>query len=141
MIYKLFIIFLFFLSCNKKEYQQPEIQNIYENDKTPTNEIIPKNEPKQINTTEAAQNIGIDVVLKGYVAAVTEREKVAYLNFDKKFPNHTFTCVIFSKNFYKFDKLENYEKKNVEVAGKITVYNGKPQIILEDSEQIKIIKN
>lgn len=138
---KLILIFVFLvvISCNKEEFKQPEITNIF-SDSSPVKEEL-KPVIKEIKTSEASQNVGSNVILKGYVASVTEREKVAYLNFDKKYPNNTFTCVIFSKNFYKFDELKNYDKKNVEVSGKITVYNGKPQIILEDSDQIKIIKN
>ncbi|HRE40410.1 MAG TPA: hypothetical protein PLG90_03675 [Ignavibacteria bacterium] len=138
-MFKYFLICILFISCSKEEYKQPEIQNIFQNTETEEKKEIA--EPIQITTNDASENIGNNVLLKGYIASVTEREKVAYLNFDKKYPNNKFTCVIFSKNFYKFDKLENYEKKIVEVTGKISVFNGKPQIILEDSEQIKILKN
>lgn len=91
-----------------------------------------------IKPSSAGKHIGQNATVKGYVADVHITKKVAYLNFDNKYPNHTFTGVIFARSFSVFDDLEQYEGKNVELTGEISEYKGKPQIILENKNQIKI---
>jgi DNA/RNA endonuclease YhcR with UshA esterase domain len=75
----------------------------------------------------------------GYVADVVIRDKVAYLNFDGKYPKNTFTAVIFPEKYELFGDLKSYKNKTVEVKGKIGTYSGKPQIILNNKNQIRVI--
>lgn len=92
-----------------------------------------------IKSSEAASKIGSSAVVTGYVADVTIREKVAYLNFDGKYPKNTFTAVVFADKFDYFGDLMMYKNKTVEVKGKIGQYSGKPQIILNNKSQIKVL--
>jgi PAB1-binding protein PBP1 len=92
-----------------------------------------------LKTTETASKVGSKALVKGYVADVVIREKVAYLNFDAKYPKNTFTAVIFPDKFEVFGDLMSYKNKTVEVKGKIGTYGGKPQIILNNKNQIRVI--
>lgn len=135
-----FLLIVLF-SCNKND--AVKIENVLDKKdsrEASSNKPDSLKEIKRITTSEAGVNIGKEVVLAGVVAQVTKRNKVSYLNFDNKYPKHTFTGVIFASNYAKFGDLSIYEKKNVELTGTITEYNGKPQIILNSPEQIKIIK-
>ena len=72
------------------------------------------------------------------MADVSVREKVAYLNFDAKYPNNTFTGVVFSSKFEVFGDLNRFKNKTVELKGVISTYNNKAQIILNSPMQLKI---
>jgi hypothetical protein len=98
-----------------------------------------KKAPVRIKSTEAKSYVGEYAIVQGYVASVYESEKVAYLNFEKSYPDNPFTAAIFAKHFSDFDDLLEYENRTVEVKGKITEYKGKPQIILNSEDQIKIV--
>ncbi|MFA7359447.1 MAG: hypothetical protein WC139_00275 [Candidatus Kapaibacterium sp.] len=92
-----------------------------------------------LKSSETAGNKGSNAVVTGYVADVVVREKVAYLNFDSKYPKNTFTAVIFPDKFEVFGDLMDYKNKTVEVKGKIGEFNGKPQIILNNKSQLKVV--
>jgi|WetSurMetagenome_2_1015567.scaffolds.fasta_scaffold116802_2 hypothetical protein len=147
----LLLIFLL-IGCGKKQ-SDIEIKK-FEDRKTETVSDSSKSEQKEktdlksggntelkkISSKEAAVNISKNALVTGFVADVTIREKVAYLNFDAKFPKNTFSAVIFKDKFEIFGDLAKFKNKTVEVSGVISEYKKKPQIILNVSSQIKIIK-
>jgi hypothetical protein len=98
-----------------------------------------RNEYINLKASETADKVGSKAVVTGYVADVVIREKVAYLNFDGKYPRNTFTAVIFPDKFEVFGDLMSYKNKTIEVRGKIGTYSGKPQIILNNKNQIRIV--
>lgn len=102
------------------------------------NNSSPKREAVNIKPKQTANYIGKNAVVTGYVADVFKNEKVAYLNFDGKFPKNSFAAVIFKDDFSKFGNLSRFKNKTIEVSGIISKYNGKPQIILKNTSQIKI---
>jgi DNA/RNA endonuclease YhcR with UshA esterase domain len=89
--------------------------------------------------TEAVKKVGQTAVVKGKVTQVTKRENLLYLNFEGRFPNHVFSAVIFAKDFATFSQAEKAEGKTVEVDGKIEEYKGKPQIILRQKSQLRVL--
>ena len=93
---------------------------------------------KLISASEAANNVGKVVTVKGFVADVNVREKVAYLNFTQKFPDNDFTAVVFSNKFAEFGDLNEYQGKSVEVTGVVSTFKNKAQIVLNDKSQIKV---
>lgn len=99
-----------------------------------------ENSPQKIKPTEANSFVGKNVIVQGYVASVFMTDKVAYLNFEKKYPDNPFTAVVFEKKFSVFDDLTKYENRTVEVKGRVTKYKGKPQIILNTESQIRIVE-
>ena len=160
LLLQIFVIVLFFSGCSKK---QEDIKTV-KPDETKTEQIETKNntpadtgnrnestddktekkssgqtEKIRVTTSEVKTNIGKNVILKGYVAGVVVREKVAYLNFDNNYPKNTCSVTIFASEFDKFGDLSRFENKNVEVSGKITEYQGKPQIIIKSPGQLKIV--
>jgi DNA/RNA endonuclease YhcR with UshA esterase domain len=92
-----------------------------------------------ISPLQASDYIGRVVTVKGFVAEVHRVEKVEYLNFVERFPENPFSGVIFASRFKDFGDITIYEGKNVELTGRVTVYKGKPQIIMDGKEQIKIL--
>jgi micrococcal nuclease len=98
---------------------------------------------KVIGACQAGNYLNQEVIVEGKIAA-TYRSKTntVFLNFDKPYPNHCFTGVIFSSDQYKFvQSPENYySNKTVRIKGKIKEYQGKPEIILNDPGQIEIGK-
>lgn len=149
-IFLLPILLLFlFSSCGKKQ-EEVKINRILPADtlkneankdstETPKNEAGSETE-KIYSTSEAKSHTGENAVVKGYVADVVIRDKVAYLNFDKKYPKNTFSGVIFSESFSRVGDLDIYKNKNVELKGTITLYKDKPQIIINSKNQIKLLK-
>lgn len=133
------LFLVLFVSCNKID--EIKVEKIFESkDSASSDSKDSLKEKRRITTSEASLNIGKNVILAGHVAQVTKRNKVSYLNFDYKYPKHTFAGVIFAGDYGKIGDVSVYEGKNVELTGTITEYNGKPQMILSSPEQIKIIK-
>jgi len=91
-----------------------------------------------ISPLDATEYMGKYVTVKGYVADVYRSEKVAYLNFVKKFPENPFSAVIFAREFEAFGDLNKFADKNVEVTGRVSTYRGKPQMILDKPSQVKL---
>lgn len=88
---------------------------------------------------EAGKKIGQTVVVMGQVVQVTKRDKVVYLNFEKKFPNSVFTAVILGTAIKDFPDIEKIEGKKVEVDGKVEEYRGKPQIVIKGKSQLRVL--
>jgi DNA/RNA endonuclease YhcR with UshA esterase domain len=61
------------------------------------------------------------------------------LNFDKPFPQNTFTAVIFASDTNKFPEVDKLQGKMVEVSGKVAEYRGHPQIVVNSTNQIKVV--
>jgi DNA/RNA endonuclease YhcR with UshA esterase domain len=94
-----------------------------------------------IQSAEAKDHIGETTTVCGKVsdARYMDSSHVTFLNFDKPYPNHTFTSFIPSENRAKFSTPEKeYLGKDVCVTGKIQDYRGKPEIVLTEPEQIKL---
>ena len=96
---------------------------------------------RHIAAKDAINNVGETLAVCGNVAAGVynrrSQQKITYLNFDKPFPDNTFTAVIFRKNRKHFDyKPEKLEGTWVCVYGLVTEINGKPEISVIIPEQI-----
>jgi hypothetical protein len=95
--------------------------------------------PAKIGSEEAKNYYDEAMVVTGKVVGVSVRPTVAFLNFDKPFPNSPFTAVIFPENVGRFGDLQKFNQQNVEISGTITEYRGKPEIVLESPDQVKIV--
>ena len=93
-----------------------------------------------IRWDEAQNYYGQTVTVEGKIVATYNSGKACFLNFHPDYKKH-FTAVIFKSAFSRFPSSpENYYYgKEVQVTGKIKKYRGKPEIILNDPAQIKII--
>jgi endonuclease YncB( thermonuclease family) len=87
-----------------------------------------------------AQNfVGQDVIIEGKVVDVyTSSSNTVFINFEKPYPNSCFTAVIFKSDLKKFTDVEQYTNQFVRVKGKIKIYEGKPEVILENEDMIEI---
>jgi len=59
------------------------------------------------------------------------------LNMGGKYPDNTFTAVIFAADTSNFGNIKIYEGKGVEITGVVKDYKGSPEIVLKKKNQIK----
>jgi len=66
--------------------------------------------------------------------------KPTYINFGGRYPEHTFTVVIFTKDLinFPFSPVEKYKNQNLCVTGMAADYKSKPQIVAKFPDQITI---
>ena len=98
------------------------------------------NGPIRIQASEAKANVGTNAIVIGKIVEVNKTERLVRLNFDNPFPQHTFTAVIFSNKMSLFPDVENFQDKRVEVRGRITTYRERPQIVLTNASQLKVVE-
>lgn len=92
---------------------------------------------------DAADHVGEYVTVVGRVANVfTSRPGNTFLNFGAAHPNQIFSATVFARYAEafadEFDDLHDLEGKRVRITGKIRLYQGKPQIILESPSQLEV---
>jgi len=82
------------------------------------------------------------VTVEGTIVNTYNSGKACFLNFHTNWKKY-FTAVIFRSDFSEFPSSPEsyYKNKKVRVSGTLKEYNGKPEIILKDQSQIKIIKH
>ncbi len=98
-------------------------------------------EAEPLAPDQAAKHVGETATVCGAVAAAKFAAQVrggtTFLDFDKPYPNATFTALIFAGDRAKFGAPEKTApRKDLCVTGKIEMYQGKPQIILRDPNQL-----
>jgi micrococcal nuclease len=87
----------------------------------------------------AAQHVGEHVTVEGTVVAVyTSRSGNTFLNFGAPYPRQTFSAVVFRPRASAFDNLHRLEGRRVRVTGRLKLYHGKPEIILEEPSQLEV---
>jgi len=95
---------------------------------------------KVIGACQAGNYYGKEMIIEGKIVdAYRSKTNTVFLNFEKAYPNHCFTAVIFSSDQYKFvqNPEEYYANKTVRIKGEIKEYQAKPEIILEEPSQIE----
>ena len=86
---------------------------------------------------EAAKHVGETATITGAVDGVHQSGKGnIFLNMGGKYPNQAFTAFIPSSSAAQFSNPQQYEGKTVSVSGKISLYKGKPEIIVNSPSQI-----
>jgi hypothetical protein len=94
-----------------------------------------------ISPEEAARHVGENATVCGLVAstnyAVQAPAAPTFLDLGNPYPHQIFTAVIFGSDRAKFGTPEVSERaKQVCVTGEISLYEGKPQIVLRDPNQL-----
>ena len=97
------------------------------------------NVPAKIAAALAKEHIGAEKIVTGKIVEGNKAEKLVRLNLDKPFPHQSFTAVIFATKTNLFEDLDKLKGKQVEITGKISDYNGRPQIVLNSTNQLKIV--
>ena len=88
---------------------------------------------------EAKNHVGQNLTVEGVVSEIHHAAsgKVIFIDIGGRYPNAEFVAVIFQDDFGKFPKVDTLEGKTVDVMGTIKLYNGRPEIVLDDPAQIK----
>ena len=100
--------------------------------------------PESIPSAQAKQHIGETNTVCGVVAGgrYMGKTKPTLLNFDRPYPNHTFSVMIPDADRAKFKGApeEMFNGKTLCVTGVIIDYRDKPEIIVNDPSQITLAK-
>jgi micrococcal nuclease len=88
--------------------------------------------------SQAADHIGETATISGPVSEthVDDRSGVGFINMGGRHPHQDFTGFIPRSALGRFGDLHRYDGKSVSITGKIRDYNGTPEIILSDPDQI-----
>ena len=97
-------------------------------------------EPIRIGAADAQKHFQEVCILTGKVAQVSIREKLVYLNLDKKFPDAPLAGVIFAKMTNQFGDLKRLEGKQVELQGRIEEFKDRLQIVVHSTNQLRVIE-
>ena len=93
--------------------------------------------PPSYPALEAAKHVGETATVTDRVDGVHQSGKGnIFLNMGGKYPSQAFTAFIPSANAGQFSQPQQYEGRTVAVSGKITLYHGKPEIIVTSPSQI-----
>jgi len=89
---------------------------------------------------DAESYVGQEVTVEGEIVHTHDSGKVTFLNFDKDYHN-TLTIVIFSSLYDAFPQkpARYFDGHRVRVTGRVKMYEGAPEIVIEDPDQIEII--
>ena|SRR5947209_1201048 len=86
---------------------------------------------------EAASHVGETAIVCGIVSGThTSGKGNSFINFGGKYPNQAFTGFIPEKTAGV--TVASLDGKNVCISGKITLYKGKPEIIVESASQVVV---
>jgi DNA/RNA endonuclease YhcR with UshA esterase domain len=94
-----------------------------------------------VSPEDASSHVGETATVCGVVAsakfAANSRSQPTFLDLGKPYPNAPFTAVIFESDRAKFGTPETALRgKRICVTGVVSLYRGKPEIILSDPSQI-----
>jgi hypothetical protein len=95
-----------------------------------------------INWKDVAKYYDQNKTVEGTIVDTKCTTKVCYLNFDHNWKEY-FTAVIFASDWPKFPSNPDkyYMGKKVQVSGTIKEYQGKPEVILKNPKQIKVVND
>jgi DNA/RNA endonuclease YhcR with UshA esterase domain len=99
--------------------------------------LVAAQAPPNYTPQEAAKHVGETATVTGKVDGFHQSGKGnIFLNMGGKYPNQTFTAFIPSASAAQFSQPQQYEGQTVSVSGKITLYQGKPEIKVTSPSQI-----
>jgi DNA/RNA endonuclease YhcR with UshA esterase domain len=99
---------------------------------------------KTVKLEDVKQYVGDSVIVCGTVANVKYvdhvRGRPAFLDLGKPFPNQGLTIVVWGRIADQFKGSLDwlFSGKRVCVAGKLELYQNRPQIVLNNTEQIRL---
>ena len=88
---------------------------------------------------DAAKYVGKSVTVEGPVIEVHHAAsgKATFVDMGGHYPDNCFAGVLFSGDEPKFPDIDSLEGKVIDISGVIKLYQGHPEIILNDPGQIK----
>ena len=93
-----------------------------------------------ISWRDAEKYVGQEVTVEGTIVHTYDSGKITFLNFDEDY-HHTLTLVIFPSLYDQFPQkpAKYFKDKEVRVTGKVKMYEGAPEIVIEDPAQIQVV--
>jgi len=93
---------------------------------------------QMIVAADAKGHVGQTVTVEGVVSEVhtAASGRATFIDIGGRYPNNTFTAVIFSRDVTKFSNVDALDGKTVDITGPVRLHN-EPEIILNDPGQIK----
>lgn len=90
-----------------------------------------------IDYTEASSHIGENACVRGTIVKVaTSNKGTIFLDYCSNYKDCPFSAVIFNSNSGNFPNVSSYQGHVITVKGYIRTYQGRPEIILNTSDQI-----
>jgi hypothetical protein len=91
-----------------------------------------------IAPADAKTHVGQTVTVEGPVGSVyTARSGMTFIDIGGRYPDNAFAAVIFADDTGKFPDVKALDGKTVDVTGAVSLYRGKPEIILKSADQVK----
>ena len=98
---------------------------------------------KQVSVNDLTVHAGDSVIVTStvYGGRYLQNNSLTLLNLGAAYPNQLLTVVIRGDDRTKFSEAPEtlFQGKDVQVKGKVEMYNGKPQIVVTSKEQIDIV--
>jgi S1/P1 Nuclease len=95
--------------------------------------------PTKIGAAEASKYYDETLIVTGVVAQVSVRPNITFIILNQEGPSSPFTAVIFPEYISTFGDVQKLKGRGVEISGSVTEYRGKPEIILESTNQLKVV--
>jgi DNA/RNA endonuclease YhcR with UshA esterase domain len=95
-----------------------------------------------IKDSEAVQYVGRNVEVRGLVVSVTSSPLgTAFINFGREYPDQTFAGFIAAGSKMTTDlRIDTLQGKIIGITGIIELYQGKPEIEVTSTDQIKLMR-
>lgn len=95
-------------------------------------------ETPTIAPADAKTHVGQTVTVEGAVGNIaTGRSGTTFIDVGGRYPDNSFAVVIFAADKGKFPDLKTFDGRTVTVTGPISLYRGKPEIIVKSADQMK----
>jgi DNA/RNA endonuclease YhcR with UshA esterase domain len=91
-----------------------------------------------IQPADAQAHAGQTVTVEGAVSGVHKiASGVTFVDMGGHYPDNTFTAIILPDDASKFPDINSLNGKTVDISGPVTLYKGRPEIVLTNAAQIK----
>ena len=90
-----------------------------------------------LSIEQTKNKTGARACVSGKVLKVVAGRGVHFLNFCEDYTKCPFTVVVFDRDLRDVGDVRQLEGKTIEIHGNIVQYEGRPEIILRDSAQLK----
>jgi RecJ-like exonuclease len=99
-------------------------------------------DPLVIKDSEAVHYVGKNVEVRGLVVSVTTSPLgTTFINFGREYPNQTFAGFIAAGSKIATDQwIAGLQGKIIGITGKIELHQGKPEIKVTSTDQIKLMQ-
>jgi hypothetical protein len=95
-------------------------------------------ETPTVTPANAKAYVGQTVTVEGAVGNIsTGRAGTTFIDVGGRYPDNSFAAVIFAADKSKFPDVQALGGKTIDITGAVSLYRGKPEIILKSADQIK----